>query len=148
MSALLDLAERCEAATGPDRELDAAIWCELNGREYPEPPYTQMLQHDRYDPSKGTFEQGTQSGILLQSYKDNALSYTASLDAAMTLVPEGCFWAGGDHPELGAAMTVTNIQGSLPQAAKAATPALALCAAALRARAAEQSALNREGGNG
>lgn len=32
--ALLELAERCEAAAGPDRELDARIWCAVRGVKY------------------------------------------------------------------------------------------------------------------
>jgi hypothetical protein len=51
--------------------------------------------------------------------------YTASLDAAVTLVPDGCGW-----------MVMKNVAkvGRWPK--RGATPALALCAAALRARAA------------
>lgn len=59
--ALLALADRVEALTGPDREVDAAIWCELNG----------------------------EMAVLTP----NLSYYTASLDAAMTLVPEGWGWS-------------------------------------------------------
>lgn len=62
------------------------------------------------------------------------LAYTASLDAAMTLVPEGWFWTGGRDREGRGAMAVVSQDDCLVPAV-AATPALALCAAALRARA-------------
>lgn len=155
---LLELAERCEAATGPDRELDAAIWCALNGLEYPEPPYFQELPHNRFHPELGAFEQGTRAGIMLQSYKDNAAIYTASLDAAMTLVPEGWRWimreARPDKANPGeqgffarletadfesvtwgkGSDWLTDIVAGQDVFCWAATPALALCAAALKAR--------------
>ena len=57
--ALLQLAERCENATGPDRELDCDIHAKLVG-----------APHRHQIPSTWPL-------------------YTASLDAAMQLVPEG-----------------------------------------------------------
>jgi len=66
--------------------------------------------------------------------------YTGSLDAAMTLLPERALWrvghvsmAWGDRPQIWASVKPvgsTQIQGN-----PGATPALALTAAALRARA-------------
>lgn len=57
--------------------------------------------------------------------------YTASLDAAMTLVPEGVVF------DVGWLHDMSQARGCVAgkKAAYAATPALALCAAALRARA-------------
>lgn len=62
--------------------------------------------------------------------------YTASIDAALTLVPEECLWRigheGDDSP--GHFLAVAMPLG--PQVhATAITPALALCMAALKARA-------------
>ncbi len=106
MSALLELAERCEAATGPDRELDAQI--------------------------------GAAFHLKMLTYRaDNWITnppFTAFLDAAMTLVPEG------------AKVTTQSFGGPGPMAlvdpnerfTSAATLALALCAAALRAQAADE----------
>jgi len=55
--------------------------------------------------------------------------YCRSLDAAMSLVPEGSVW---DVTSTGTAWVMPD--GILPQVyGKAATPALALCAAAIRA---------------
>jgi hypothetical protein len=66
--------------------------------------------------------------------------FTASLDAAMTLVPEGCKWGFDGHWNIARIYSYeyqTN-RGQYPiYEAEAATPALALCAAALRARSPE-----------
>jgi hypothetical protein len=119
----LELAERIEKATGPDRELDETIACALhiaqnrNGFIYwmNEAGSTDVLWH-------------------------HAIKFTASLDAAMTLVPEG--WlpiidaASEDDAVLVDLWARVTVAPHKPKRrhAKAATPALALCAAALRAR--------------
>ena len=129
--ALIELAKRCEAATGPDRELDGAI---------------DRLFHRRpvngdYDEDEGCIwrECDGYSGLCVRSdgFARNsfcAKDYTASLDAAMTLVPEGFDWIIGRtnggltiHAEVGGRGDEFQRFGE--------TPALALCAAALRARA-------------
>jgi len=117
---LLELAERCEQATRPDARIDDDI-ARLLGDE--------------------DFARGWPSA-----------AYTASLDAAMTLVPEG--WRVGQLEEnwrsgrwhchvtqrpsakLIAAFDAGKTIGCESEEAEAATPALALTAAALRARAA------------
>jgi hypothetical protein len=101
---LMELAARCEAATGPDRELDFDIYDEC----FPTLP---------------------RSGCLRANLIEHHIkTYTASLDAALTLVPEGYVF--------GVARTYgycsAEVGGRNPS--KAANPALALCAAALRAR--------------
>ena len=108
-----DLARRCEAATGPDRALDCAI------RD------TLRLPND-YGADWGA------RGHEIPA----AHPYTASLDAALTLVPEGYF------PTIDFANSrcwIRDRQGfdvlHGPAYGFAATPALALCAAALRAGA-------------
>ena len=93
---LLTLAERCEQAAGPDAGLDLAIW-------------TSLLDTPGFRPPPSPWR----------------TDYTASLDAAVTLVPEGCGW-----------MVMGNAAKVKRWPSRAATPALALCAAALRARAA------------
>lgn len=73
-------------------------------------------------------------------------NYTASLDAAMTLVPEGCgFLLTATHMEHWASIVVegklmdgTLTTGPSLASSRAATPALALVAAALRAKDADQ----------
>jgi hypothetical protein len=111
---LLALADRCEKATGPDEALDLDIvkavgWSEHRGWK-------------------------REDGWRIP------LPFTASLDAALTLVPEG--WRpiiDTASEEEGVAIVdlwALPIASSKPlrKHAKAITPALALCAAALRAR--------------
>ena len=60
--------------------------------------------------------------------------YTTSIDAALTLVPAGFDWRVGHyagHPNAGAVVATPEIEATRCDAA---TPALALCAAALKAR--------------
>ena len=122
---LLALAEWCEAATGPDREIELAIWrlTDLGAPEVEE------------------------AGKVPLPWLKN---YTASLDAAVTLVPEGCLftartvWDKGKQAGLGFVSRYEKgefggherLYWMDEHQAVAATPALALTAAALRARAA------------
>jgi hypothetical protein len=122
-AALLALAERCEAATGPDRELDKAIFDAL--------PFDALPK-----------------GI------EGIARYTASLDAAMTLVPEGALWEVDHKLNIGPGDTFEQPEGEPARDFRAgvgigdvpaqwtygrnfSSSALALCAAALRARAAQ-----------
>jgi hypothetical protein len=153
---LIALAERCEKATGPDRELDAEIAVAI---EYELPnPMGECRAHLRVPHLSDECEAGTywlvqRSGMSLQT----APRYTASLDAAIELVPEGWDWlVRNDVEERGSFANVSrpnkqhiidtwdeerrcfyagNTDGC--NYAQAATPALALTAAALRARAAQ-----------
>ena len=123
------LARRCEQATGPDRELDVRIHCLVRGVEFPEPPYEgEYIDYDEIPYGGVVKVVPTKNGLLLPSRKDSALRYTASLDAAMTLVPEGCNWCIDTREGPPAA----NVGGMWVEGR---TPALALCAASLRARA-------------
>lgn len=112
---LLDLAQRCEAAEGPDRGLDRNI-------------HQQSIVWNLQD--------GV--AIAMPFIPDERIPHlTASIDSAMMLVPEG-WMASLDflHSERGAAVLFPPDKTSLAaQLARAATPALAICAAALRARA-------------
>ena len=113
--ALLALAERCEKATGADDRLDDQI--------------------------------GRTIGVIW-SFQHNALRYTASLDSAITLVLEGWNWMAGNRNQPLARAYVNNDEMAFEGAGLrrnpkrrwfetiAATPSLALCAAALRSRAA------------
>jgi hypothetical protein len=106
---LEELADACEGATGPSRELDCAIARELKRDCYPAP------------------------------------CFGSSLDAAMTLVDHDVFFhvsrfSPGNGP-CEAHVYPNRCLGD-DYEATGATPALALCASALRARAATQT---REG---
>jgi hypothetical protein len=132
------LADRVEKLSGPDREVDAMIAVAL---DYGLPPpmgecraslRMPRASHDYERVEPGHYWLVQMSGMSLRS----APLFTASLDAAMTLVPEGWgrveygryikpadqFWAQISSDHL--------LEGS----ENCTTPALALCAAALRAR--------------
>lgn len=147
MADLMELAERVEALSGPDREIDALIAVAISSW-----PSARVIWHKgkrrfcRSGEGRIPFPvaggSGTNWGISFQQ-----INYTASLDAAMTLVPEGCGWLAGygqTHPDepMGGALITRNARfvgygENYDEIAvgEAATPALALCAAALRARA-------------
>lgn len=103
---LIELAERVEGAEGTSPQLDRDISAALDVWWMPD---------------------STCAG-----------PWTFSIDAALALVPEGCRWdiAGLENGRAGA--RVWSITGPVPPltAKHLATPALALVAAALRARAA------------
>jgi len=138
---MTDLAERIEAATGPDRELDKAIavasgWC-LH------PSNRQRNDSAQSDTGYTCLDCGADSwgntGPTGQKRHAPIPAYTGSIDAAMMLVPEGMrfaimivedgraavklWWPGDDAP---------NVPRLEPLFA---TPALALAAAAIRAGA-------------
>lgn len=107
--ALLDLAARCESATGVDRELDEAI-----------------------ERAVGTYSAFSHYRLGDDDIPDYVPTpYTASLDAAMTLVPKGDL-----HLEIKCGK-IWAFVGTPIRAATAVTPALALTAACLRALAQE-----------
>ena len=115
----LDLAERIEAATGADREIDLAI-ARLRG--------VTILKRNLRDTA---------------NYETTYWEYTASLDAAMTLVPDG--WDGVLYLATEYTMPCAQLETPAMRArfsmdyeaatGEAVTLPLALCAAACRARA-------------
>jgi len=134
MGDLLELAKRCEQASGPERELDGAIWCAVNGYDF--------LGWD------GAGVMWRKRGHDRSHYPaDRVRIFTASLDAALTLVPEGWPWSldatqRPPYRECGRADIFAPGGGLKPTDVMdvyAATPALAICAAALRARAAKDT---------
>lgn len=123
------LALRCKQATGPDRRLDAEIDCLVRFTDLRPAELDDHKKYQRGVPP-GAGDIWCPTGFLM------AASYTASLDAALTLVPADHDWVVGN---------VNGHVGGTPYACVgsrdqhfAATPALALCAASLRARAAAE----------
>lgn len=131
-----DLIERLEKATGPDRELDAAIGaaCEIV---------------DDFDPSvllDPVFYRGDECGririysgkidpsVKHHKYTRDARPFTASIDAALTLVPEGVDWGVGHLMGWRYRAGIKFPDLSTFEADDYATPAIALCIAALKAR--------------
>lgn len=121
---LLALAARVEAATGPDRALDADIELVLH-------PELVVLPWARvnFQCGKAPYYEDTSDPDALNVVFPAV--YTRSLDAALTLVPKGWEWEVYGHG-LAVLRRIGRHKGS-----SAATPALALTAAALRARAEE-----------
>ena len=112
---LLNLALRVEALSGPERHVDADIAEALGWHQY-----------------SGDNWIGPLGQIAVPSY-------TVSLDAAMTLVPEGCGWSLAQATYEKSYGCIESGDDRTPDLeARAATPALALCAAALRALAKEK----------
>lgn len=108
---LLALADRCEAASGADKDIDCWIENHLGLARF---------EPDRPSPIGG--------GWLDKRIEPKP--YTASLDVAFSLRPKGAVWKVEDHPHYGLRSVVEDSESY------AATPALALCAASLRALAA------------
>lgn len=141
-SELLALALRVEQATGLDRESDALVAaCLRVGTEH------------AWSANYPTWEGRADGRVYLEKGGPSfaAPSYTASLDAAMTLMPdatasEGVFWKVGHDGEgadpclFKATILVVTMFTSRKFEAIADKPALALTAASLRARAAQMEA--------
>lgn len=117
---MTSLIERLEAATGPDRELDAEIAILAGG-----------LPHGEHFPRPD----GSIVSYLPDKPKHITRSkhYTASLDDALTLVPEGWDWT---LDRVNDGLTISARCGTHDQFFGA-TPAIALTIAALKARGIE-----------
>jgi len=134
-----DLIERISAATGPDRALDAEIAAFVKQCSRNAPAWVrnwQGLWAPAPKVNSGAVALWHDSGEL--SVWWNAPEFTASIDAALTLVPEGLNWLIGrgrarpDEPLYG--VQLLDGERVVAGAENNATPALAICAAALKAR--------------
>ena len=133
-----ELADRCEAASGPDRELDIAIALAL-------PVWTYCDKPGRFF-NAGPYYEGAADRIGFKSFDDSLQSlpgnapdmmmprFTDSLDAAMTLVPEGHEWLRKSPNTMTVYRRPSDEEWANHIDGAGATPALALCAAALRAQ--------------
>lgn len=120
-----DLIARLEAAQGPDRELDGEIAVAVQGGEivWKQANYTmEMYPSHRYASTNhyGGFA------------NEHVPLFTASIDAALTLVPDG--WSWSLYDVIGKPESVRMWRHPMDVLTSAATPALALCIAALKAR--------------
>lgn len=121
------LLDRLAAATEGSRELDGAIAAAIAA---------QMGKAGVYWPDDGEPHwsewrgQETVMGELV-------LHYTTSLDAALTLVPEGWRYIIDESaPDVGISVSLRSLEANFRQSGireTAATPALAICIAALNA---------------
>jgi len=126
---LLELAERCEAASGPNYALEVEIFKAMH------PEYAGYVEGrgGLIHPQDGS-DMRVLSNVLPRAY-------TASLDAAMTLVPEGADWMldNFDGPVGKRCTAEVFAKAGIGKdgfgTCFAASPALAFTAACLRARA-------------
>ena len=132
------LLARVLKGTGPDRKLDAEIEACLTGRvTHPRNPGWTFEPQD----VEWKLARLANSPFISQASRP-APPYTASLDAALTLLPEGYWWqiANGNrrHYDLQAGAELFFAggpnRGDMAFSADAATPARALIAACIKAR--------------
>ena len=129
---LEELAEAVGQLSEPDRETDCMIGVAVGRFHLVDPPKYGGPDYGYTDSDGGEVRPGHGGDQLVPRY-------TASLDAAMTLVPEGSVWFVGNSDDPSPAVwnaCVMPEQAPADRWTRAATPALALCAASLRARAA------------
>ena len=126
-----ELIAALEKATGPSRDLDAAIFAHVGLTEFQERHCRQWCgQNGRTDLTRGHY---------LAAW---APDFTRSIDAALTLVPEGWRWSldwtqRSGYQDCGRADLYAPGSGIQPPDVcdvYAATPAIALCIAALKAQ--------------
>lgn len=125
MNALI--AELENAAEGSEK-LDAQILAVLVGGFVEQSPFNGrwcVYAHDR-EGIQRLWSPGRED-----TFRQHA-GYTTSLDAALTLVPEGLCWEVESGPKTGGVAVVGTVHG--PMEGIGPTPVLALCIAALRAR--------------
>lgn len=141
MSELMRLAKRCEQASGPGKALDREIalavgWVRQSpseaGRRHPA-----WFHPDDCRDGKPVLDSLHGTDV----WRD-PLPYTASIDAAMTLVDARALWAvgcmeAGPFARLCWPMPDGGFGGGYHEASAATVP-LALCAAALRARSVQE----------
>lgn len=148
MPDLLKLAEQCEKRTGPDRELDLAIYLALwptsnlaRTTEYPRGLNGQEGYSWDIRGASVIYERWTDDGRCPVNGGYPLPAYTASIDAAMTLK--------ADDVDIDLAYSIILIDGKAwfaeltagdphqtgfwPQQGRGVNAALAICAAALRA---------------
>lgn len=132
MSDLLELAERCEKAEGPDRELDCDIALAVGWDiKHPLAPLPELI-------TTLGIEWLRLAATEYQSTYKELPAYTASIDAALTLVPDGRIlrqYMVSRHVPHTCEVAVDYAHGGWVGHSDHSF-ALALCAAALRARAA------------
>lgn len=129
------LAERCEAASGPDAELDKIIWLTLGKCLHLSTSYEAVQGDSGHTCKNCGADSWGNLGKFGQKLHDSVPEYTASLDSAMSLVPEGWFWLASNAVDSapGGIASVAPPWDLTDRPVEAATVALALVSAALKA---------------
>ena len=134
MTSPAELADRVEGLDGPCRETDAMIDFAIgNDRSF---PYGMTSGPGYYFNHGDIASKSVGQGLANVAHWFGVPKYTTSLDAAMTLVPEGWninLFASADCADVQLDDDRISPMRHPATKGKAATPALALCAAALRA---------------
>lgn len=135
---LLALAERVEKAEGPDRDLDAEIDLYLSLPEITRRGGVALVSDGGIHEWYGLGPPAPQRNPATGAWRAPRMEYTASIDAAVTLVPEGWGWQiRRSHTGHRAVCYLWSGSGVWSPTVVATAPALALTAAALRAKAEE-----------
>lgn len=124
MEELAELIAALERTDGPDRELDGAIW-EAMGFVDEAHCRSWCRMDGRTDLTRGDY---------IAAW---APEFTASLDAALPLVPNGYWSIDSENGKCSATVILNGedvVRAIARSAGRFATPAIALCIAALRAR--------------
>ncbi len=128
-----ELIAAMEKATGPDVALDCDIYSMLNPTLLPVKERAGLFVNDKkFLGSAGKYH--------IVGVTSMAPDYTASIDAALTLVPKGSLWTCATYQSSFDvrppyyADCAAGLEECPITEAYAATPALALCIAALKAR--------------
>jgi hypothetical protein len=129
----VSIIDRLRAATGPDRELDLAVAMAINHRG--------MFDKQDWVPTGNDGEIGSPTGGILCS-RTFVRPWTASIDVALTLVPEGAKWTTGSPHRSMIGTNGPNAAVWFPSTPDNEgdftcdhdSPAIALCIAALQAR--------------
>lgn len=130
---LSSLIERIEKSEGADSALDREIMFALGYR------YEQRHIGAFYDDNEPALDWVFVDPVTNKWVSTHPRDFTSSLDAVLTLVESDAFWrvgndGAGADPSLFKAEMLRPMLHRLPYTAVADTPALALCAAALKAR--------------
>lgn len=142
---MTNLSERVMSLSGPSYEMDCLIWDAIY-------PGERLARFEKLTANGAAYHMRLGPADM-DGYVKPLRAFTASIDAAMTLVPEGdpafsaTFWRlgndgeGADPAEFKAEILLCSMLTSKRLSATASTPALALCAAALLAREASNGDL-------
>lgn len=138
-TSLLTLADRVEALKGPDREVDALVYQAL----YPDRPVmvfggdVRTNVPPRYQPAREIDIASFRDGEAIAGFLD-AARVTASVDAVIALIEDKLPASAEGDTAFNPASAMVRIGDADFYSWRAATPALALLAAALRAIASQE----------
>lgn len=127
-----ELIAALERAEGPSEELDARILSAIYAPDA-------VVRQSPFNGAWCLYKDGSERLVDGSNIPRRDKNYTSSIDAALTLVPEGWIWGIGTEAEGGprfrAGLSKHNADGWDDRHGVSCSPAIALCIAALKARA-------------